>query len=43
MKNRMKRLGQPEEVRKSIVPLQAENFSSSTGNTIIIDGGKVII
>ena len=41
--NRMKRLGQPEEVGKSIVSLKGENFSFSTGNTIIIDGGKVII
>jgi 3-oxoacyl-[acyl-carrier protein] reductase len=41
--NRMKRLGQPDEVAKSIVSLAGENFSFSTGNTIIIDGGKVII
>jgi NAD(P)-dependent dehydrogenase (short-subunit alcohol dehydrogenase family) len=41
--NRMKRLSQPEEVGKSIVSLKGENFSFSTGNTIIIDGGKVII
>ncbi|HEY9398964.1 MAG TPA: SDR family oxidoreductase [Nitrososphaeraceae archaeon] len=41
--NTMKRLGQPEEVAKSILSLVAENFSFSTGNTIIIDGGKVII
>jgi len=41
--NTMKRLGQPEEVAKSIVSLAGENFSFSTGNTIIIDGGRVII
>ena len=41
--NRMKRLSQQEEVGKSIVSLAGENFSFSTGNTIIIDGGKVII
>jgi 3-oxoacyl-[acyl-carrier protein] reductase len=41
--NTMKRLGQPEEVAKSIVSIAGENFSFSTGNTIIIDGGKVII
>jgi 3-oxoacyl-[acyl-carrier protein] reductase len=41
--NIMKRLGRPEEVAKSIVSLAGENFSFSTGNTIIIDGGKVII
>ena len=41
--NTMKRLGQPEEVAKSIVSLAGQNFSFSTGNTIIIDGGRVII
>lgn len=41
--NTMKRLGRPEEVAKTIVSLAGENFSFSTGNTIIIDGGKVII
>jgi 3-oxoacyl-[acyl-carrier protein] reductase len=41
--NTMKRLGQPEEVAKSIVSIAGGNFSFSTGNTIIIDGGKVII
>ena len=41
--NTMKRLGRPDEVAKSIVSLAAENFSFSTGNTIIIDGGKLII
>jgi 3-oxoacyl-[acyl-carrier protein] reductase len=41
--NTMKRLGRPEEIAKSIVSLAGENFSFLTGNTIIIDGGKVII
>jgi 3-oxoacyl-[acyl-carrier protein] reductase len=41
--NTMKRLGLPEEVAKTIVCLAGRNFSFSTGNTIIIDGGKVII
>ena len=41
--NTMKRLGRPEEVAKTIVCLAGGNFSFSTGNTIIIDGGKVII
>jgi NAD(P)-dependent dehydrogenase (short-subunit alcohol dehydrogenase family) len=36
-------LGRPEEIAKSIVSLAGENFSFLTGNTIIIDGGKVII
>ena len=39
----MKIVGQPEEVGKSIVSLKGENFSFSAGNTIIIDGDKVII
>jgi 3-oxoacyl-[acyl-carrier protein] reductase len=38
--NTMKRLGQPEEVAKSIVSIAGGNFSFSTGNTIIIDGGQ---
>ena len=41
--NTMKILGRPEEVAKTIVCLAGGNFSFSTGNTIIIDGGKVII
>ena len=41
--NTMKRLGRTEEVAKTIVCLAGGNFSFSTGNTIIIDGGKVII
>ncbi len=41
--NSMKRWGWPEEVAKSIVCLAGGNFTFSTGNTIIIDGGKVII
>jgi len=41
--NIMKRWGRPEEVAKTIICLVSDNFSFSTGNTIIIDGGKVII
>lgn len=41
--NTLKRLGRPEEIAKSIVSLAGESFSFSTGNTIIIDGGKVFI
>jgi 3-oxoacyl-[acyl-carrier protein] reductase len=41
--NTLKRLGRPEEIAKSIVSIASENFSFSTGNTLIIDGGKVII
>jgi 3-oxoacyl-[acyl-carrier protein] reductase len=38
--NKMKILGQPEEVAKIIVSSSGENFSFSTGNTIILDGVK---
>lgn len=41
--NTMKRLGRPEEIAKSIVFLASGDFSFSTGITIVIDGGKVII
>ena len=41
--NTLKRLGRPEEIAKSIVSIASENFSFSTGNTLIIDGGKVVI
>ena len=41
--NTMKRLGRPEEIAKSIVSIAGDNFSFSTGNIIIIDGGKVIV
>lgn len=41
--NTMKRLGRPEEIAKSICSLAGGNFSFSTGITIVIDGGKVII
>lgn len=39
----MKRWGSPEEVAKVAACLASESFSFVTGNTIIIDGGKVII
>jgi len=41
--NTLKRLGRPEEIARSIVSIAGENFSFSTGNTLIIDGGKLII
>lgn len=41
--NTLKRLGRPEEIARSIASIASENFSYSTGNTLIIDGGKVII
>jgi hypothetical protein len=36
----MKILGRPEEVVKVFVSSSGENFSFSTGNTIILDGVK---
>jgi 3-oxoacyl-[acyl-carrier protein] reductase len=39
----MKRWGKPEEVAKVAACLASESFSFATGNTIIIDGGNVII
>lgn len=41
--NTLKRLGRPEEIAKSIVSIASEDFSFSTGNTLIIDGGKLVI
>lgn len=38
--NKMKILGQPEEVAKSICFLIRRKFFFSTGNTIILDGLK---
>jgi 3-oxoacyl-[acyl-carrier protein] reductase len=39
----MKRWGSAEEVAKVAACLGSESFSYATGNTIIIDGGKVIV
>jgi 3-oxoacyl-[acyl-carrier protein] reductase len=39
----MKRWGSPEEVAKVAACLGSESFSYATGNTIIVDGGKVIV
>ncbi|MPZ05103.1 MAG: SDR family oxidoreductase [Nitrososphaeraceae archaeon] len=39
----MKRWGSVEEVAKVAACLGSESFSYTTGNTIIIDGGKVIV
>ena len=41
--NTLKRLGRPEEIAKSIVSLAGDDFSFSTGNTLIMDGGKLIL
>lgn len=39
----MKRWGKPEEVAKVAACLADDNFSFATGNTIVIDGGTVLL
>ncbi len=39
----MKRWGKPNEVAKVAATLADDNFSYATGNTIVIDGGTVLI
>jgi 3-oxoacyl-[acyl-carrier protein] reductase len=39
----LKRWGKPEEVAKIASHLASNDFSYSTGNTIIIDGGTIMI
>ena len=39
----LKRWGKPEEVAKIASHLASDDFSYSTGNTIIIDGGTIMI
>ena len=39
----MKRWGKPEEVAKVAACLAGCNFSFTTGNTIVIDGGTVLL
>lgn len=39
----MKRWGSPEEVARLAACLGSESFSYATGNTIIVDGGKIIV
>lgn len=39
----MKRWGRPEEVAVIAVCINSDNFSHATGNTIIVDGGTVIV
>jgi 3-oxoacyl-[acyl-carrier protein] reductase len=38
----MKRWGKPEEVAKVAACIASDNFSFTTGNTIVIDGGTVL-
>ena len=39
----LKRWGKPEEVAKIASHLASDDFSYSTGNTIIVDGGTIMI
>ena len=39
----LKRWGKPEEVAKITAHLASDDFSYSTGNTIIIDGGTIMV
>jgi 3-oxoacyl-[acyl-carrier protein] reductase len=41
--NAMKRWGRPEEVAKVAACLASDDFSFVTGNTIIVDGGTVLL
>jgi 3-oxoacyl-[acyl-carrier protein] reductase len=39
----MERWGRPEEVAKVAACIASDNFSFATGNTIVIDGGTVLL
>jgi NAD(P)-dependent dehydrogenase (short-subunit alcohol dehydrogenase family) len=39
----MKRWGKPQEVAKVAACVASCNFSFTTGNTIVIDGGSVLL
>ena len=39
----MKRWGRPEEVARIAACIASDNFSYATGNTVIVDGGTIII
>jgi 3-oxoacyl-[acyl-carrier protein] reductase len=41
--NAMKRWGKPEEVAKVVSALASDSFTYATGNTIVVDGGFIII
>lgn len=41
--NAMKRWGRPEEVARVAASLASDDFSFATGNTIVIDGGAVLL
>lgn len=39
----MKRWGRPEEVARTAACIASDNFSYATGNTVIVDGGTIIV
>jgi 3-oxoacyl-[acyl-carrier protein] reductase len=43
MENAMKRWGDPHEVARVAASVAGEDFSFATGNTIVIDGGTVLL
>jgi 3-oxoacyl-[acyl-carrier protein] reductase len=43
MENSMKRWGEPQEVAKVAASVADDDFSFATGNTIVIDGGTVLL
>jgi 3-oxoacyl-[acyl-carrier protein] reductase len=43
MENSMKRWGDPKEVAKVAASVASDDFSFATGNTIVIDGGTVLL
>jgi len=43
MENSMKRWGEPSEVAKVAASVASDDFAFATGNTIVIDGGTVLI
>jgi NAD(P)-dependent dehydrogenase (short-subunit alcohol dehydrogenase family) len=43
MENSMKRWGDPSEVAKVAASVASDDFSFATGNTIVIDGGTVLL
>jgi len=43
MENSMKRWGDPKEVASVAASVASDNFSFATGNTVVIDGGTVLL
>jgi 3-oxoacyl-[acyl-carrier protein] reductase len=43
MENAMKRWGSPKEVARVAASIASDDFSFATGNTIVVDGGTVLL